>query len=189
MILRIMIGWLWVAPPCGSFSALRNLDRGGPLRPKGRPEGDERNPEILKGNALWRRGLALCWLAWKRGIPFFLEHPKGSKAWLWRSTQQLMQAAGVFVVEVHWCQYCDHERIGPPNRKPTRIVGSGVWIKSIARCCHGGHVHGRPLRGSRAKAAGAYPWGFCEEFGKALLKHYGEAGECRSFQGLSEKPA
>ena len=189
MNLRIMIGWLWVAPPCGSFSALRNLDRGGPLRPKGCPEGDERNPEILRGNALWRRGLALCWLAWKRGIPFFLEHPKGSKAWLWRGTQQLTQAAGVFVVEVHWCQYCDHERVGPPNRKPTRIVGSGTWVKSIARCCHGGHVHGRPLRGSRAKAAGAYPWGFCEEFGKAFLKHYGEAGECRSFQGLSQKPA
>ena len=106
------IGFLWLAPPCGSFSALRNLDRGGPLRPRGRPEGDPNNPEVQLGNALWLRALALAWLAWKRGIPFFIEHPRGSKAWLLVETMKLREAPGVFTVEAHWCQYEDEDRVG-----------------------------------------------------------------------------
>ena len=34
------VGWLWMSPPRGSFSPLRNLDHGGPLRPGGSPAGD-----------------------------------------------------------------------------------------------------------------------------------------------------
>ena len=44
------VGWLWLAPPCKSFSPLRNLDRNGPLRPKDAPEGDPGNPEVKLGN-------------------------------------------------------------------------------------------------------------------------------------------
>ena len=36
ILLRLMM-WVWLAPPCGSFSPLRNLDYYGPLRPKGNP--------------------------------------------------------------------------------------------------------------------------------------------------------
>ena len=114
------IGWLWLAPPCGTFSALRNLDRGGPLRPKGCPEGNKDNPEVALGNRLWRRALFLAWIAGKRGIPFFLEHPQGSKAWLLKETQKLWSAAGVFSVVVDWCQYSDRDRIGAPNKKNFR---------------------------------------------------------------------
>eukprot|EP00439_Symbiodinium_sp_Y106_P075620 s2733_g15.t1 len=44
------VTWLWITPPCNSFSPLRDLDRGGPLRPKGDPEGDATNPEVQRGN-------------------------------------------------------------------------------------------------------------------------------------------
>ena len=181
------IGWLWLAPPCGTFSALRNLDRGGPLRPKGCPEGDENNPEVALGNRLWRRALFLAWLAWKHGIPFFLEHPQGSKAWLLKETQRLWGAAGVFSVVVDWCQYSDRDRIGAPNKKPTRILGTGGWLKDIQRRCKKDHIHGKPLRGSRAKEAGAYPWGFCEELATAYKQWYGEVKERGDLTFLSKK--
>ena len=38
--MRLLL-WLWMAPPGGSFSPLRNLDHGGPLRPRG-------NPKVMK---------------------------------------------------------------------------------------------------------------------------------------------
>ena len=53
-----IISWLWLAPPCCSFSALRNLDPGGQLRPKGRPQGDESIPEVRRGNECVAVGLA-----------------------------------------------------------------------------------------------------------------------------------
>ena len=183
------IGFLWLAPPCGSFSALRNLDRGGPLRPRGRPEGDPNNPEVELGNALWSRALSLAWLAWKRGIPFFIEHPRNSKAWLLVDTIKLREAPGVFMVEAHWCQYEDRDRVGLPNRKPTRILGTGTWIKPVVKTCHGEHQHGKPLRGSRAKLAGACPWGFCRALATSYLQHYGETAECGSISGLPTQSA
>lgn len=168
------IGWLWLAPPCSSFSPLRNLDKGGPLRPKGNAEGDERNPHVKLGNRLWRRAIQLAWAAYRLGIPFFIEHPQGSKAWKMKITQRLISASGVHSWMADWCAYEDPERDGPPNRKPTRVVGSGVWLDRVFRRCPGGHEHGVPLRGSRAKAAGAYPWGFCAEAAAAFNSWHGE---------------
>ncbi|CAE8639344.1 unnamed protein product, partial [Polarella glacialis] len=40
LILSHEIAWVWSCPPSGSFSTRRDLDLGGPLRPKGRPEGE-----------------------------------------------------------------------------------------------------------------------------------------------------
>lgn len=184
VIRKRKVGWLWLAPPCGSFSALRNLDYGGPLRPKGCPEGDERNAEVRMGNRLWRRALALAWLAIRVGIPFFLEHPRNSKAWLLKETRKLMNHPSVKLYEVHWCGYEDEEREGLPNKKATRILCSGSWFGQIVRLCPGDHEHGPPLRGSRAKAAGAYPWGFCRAFADVVKEHHGSVAECRSVEGL-----
>ena len=181
------IGWLWLAPPCSSFSPLRNLDKGGPLRPKGKAEGDERNPHVKLGNKLWRRAIQLAWAAYRLGIPFFIEHPQGSKAWKMKITQRLISASGVHSWMADWCAYDDPEREGPPNRKPTRVVGSGLWLGKVFRKCPGGHVHGAPLRGSRAKAAGAYPWGFCEEAAAAFSSWHGEIAQCGAEQSLPQK--
>ena len=37
--------WVWIAPPCKSFSPLRDLDSKGPLRPKEDVEGDDHDRE------------------------------------------------------------------------------------------------------------------------------------------------
>lgn len=181
------IGWLWLAPPCCSFSALRNLDPGGPLRPKGCPQGDERIPEVKRGNELWRRGLHLAWLALCCGIPFFLEHPANSKAWELPETKRLLRAVGVKCFVVDWCAYPDHDRLGDPNRKPTRLVTTAGWLESVVKRCPGNHNHGPPLRGSRAKHAGAYPWGFCEQLVCAYKEWYGATPECRTVSVLPKE--
>lgn len=161
------VGWVWLAPPCGTFSPLRNLDRKGPLRPRGCPQGDENDPEVCLGNRLWERAVALVWLCLCVGVPVFLEHPRGSKAWQLPSSQKLMCCAGLKLHEVHWCAYDDLERVGLPNKKPTRILSSAPWLAQVCRCCPQSHHHGPPLRGHRAKLAGAYPWGFCHELAEA----------------------
>lgn len=172
------VAWVWLSPPCGTFSPLRNLDHGGPLRPKGCPEGDPNNPEVAKGNALWFRALQLAWIAYKHGVPFCLEHPLGSKAWLLDETQPWFSLDGLFSHVVHWCAY-DDDRTGLPTKKPTRLLSSFGWLSSVVRRCPGCQAHGPPLRGERARLAGAYPWGFCRELAASYLKwRDGEVG-CR----------
>ena len=34
-----LIYWLWMAPPCSSFSVIRNIEKGGPLRSREKPQG------------------------------------------------------------------------------------------------------------------------------------------------------
>ena len=164
------IFWVWLAPPCGSFSPLRNLDRYGPLRPKGFPEGDEKVPEVRMGNLLWRRALWLAEFCRVRGIYFFIERPRDSKAWLMKDTQKLLQKPGVHLYEIHWCMFEDEEREGLPNKKPTRVLTTAPWFKDVIKTCDGSHQHGPPLRGKRAKLAGAYPWGFCRALAEAFLQ-------------------
>ena len=156
------VGWLWMAPPCCSFSPLRNLDRGGPLRPSGCPEGDERIPEVRIGNSLWGRALSLAKLSNECGIPFTIEHPRNSRAWKLKETQKLMSAAGVRCVSVDWCQYRGYG--DAPNKKATRLLTTCPWVSNNwCLTCGGGHDHGKPLRGARAHAAAAYPKKFCRE--------------------------
>lgn len=138
---RGLADWIWLAPPCGTFSPLRNLDIGGPLRPKGNPQGDESIEEIYWGNLLWRRAIFLANLCVSLGIYFFLEHPLNSKAWQLPETQALLNRCGVYSVAVDWCMYDDPEREGPPNKKATRIIGTGPWLRDVISKCDGSHVH------------------------------------------------
>lgn len=155
------VAWVWLSPPSGSFSALRNLDIGGPLRPKGNPAGDTSKPEVQRGNALWLRALELADLALQRGIPVCLEHPLHSKAWLLDETQPFFSRLGMRNYVVHWCAYVD-DRKGMPTKKPTRLLSSFGWLGSVVRTCPGCPQHGSPL-------SGAYPLGFCREVAEAYI--------------------
>ncbi|CAE8629979.1 unnamed protein product [Polarella glacialis] len=75
LILTDEMGWIWSSPPCCSFSPLRHLDKYGPLRPKGHPEGDSSTFEVWLGNRLWLRSLYLVKLAWTKGAFCVLSIP------------------------------------------------------------------------------------------------------------------
>ena len=161
--------WLWLAPPCSSFSPLRNLDPDGPLRPAGLPQGDESNPFVRKGNQLWRRGLQLARLAHQHGIPFAIEHPRNSRAWQLVETLSLKQRTRARWVKVDWCQYRGWGDM--PNKKATLFLTTIPWLNDEwCKTCQGDHDHGKPLRGVRAKLAGAYPNKFCNELARRCLE-------------------
>ena len=184
-ILMGCCSWLWLAPPCSSFSPLRNLDKGGPLRPAGDPVGDENNPVIRKGNRLWARALELAELMHTKGGYFTIEHPRNSRAWQLSSTQRLKSKCGARFVSVDWCQY--RSPTDMLNRKATRLLTTCPWINSLwCKTCCGDHNHGRPLRGARAAAAAAYPVQFCNEVASQCLKWYnGKAKDLGAFSGIS----
>ena len=166
LILSGAVLWIWLAPPCCSFSPLRNLDPGGPLRPRGRPEGDAALPELERGNRLWQRAVQLAWLVRSAGGFFGIEHPASSRAWLLDETQQLLAQEDVVLERVNWCAYSDAERAGLPTRKSTRLCFTLPWLadkegRGVLRKCGGGHEHGAPLTGTAAERASAYPWEFC----------------------------
>ena len=159
--------WAWLSPPCSSFSILRNLDPGGPLRPKDNPYGDEAHPHVALGNRLWRRALSLARTLLAAGVHVAIEHPASSHAWRWAETEQLIKGFSLQTVRVDWCMFVDDEA-APRPKKPTLIVTSAPWISSVHRTCSGDHTHGKPLRGGRAKAAAAYPWTYCREVAASL---------------------
>ena len=162
--------WIWLAPPCGSFSPLRNWDRGGPLRPKGFPEGDQSNPMVLAGNRLWRRALYLLELALEAGVFVFLEHPFNSAAWRMRESEVRLKHDSLCSYRLDWCAFADAFRLGLPTQKPTRVITNAPWFKGVPRTCPKDHEHGPPLRGKRARLAGAYPTEFCDVLANALAE-------------------
>ena len=164
------ITWLWITPPCNSFSPLRDLDCGGPLRPKGDPAGDATNPEVQRGNHSWCRALELAAMIFKAGGYFIIEHPRRSKAWALRVTE-VFEARGVSVFhKVDWCAYADPHDPEPPSRKPTTLLSNAPWLHAVVRRCPGSHQHAVSLRGARAKSASSHPWGFCREVADAITR-------------------
>ena len=161
------ISFLWLSPPCSSFSALQNLNRDGPLRTAEQPEGDEADPKVAVGNLLWRQALLLAWQALEKGIPRFLEHPLTSRAWRLPETQLLMRHAAVNSYIVHMCAYSSDTPY--PAKKPTRIITTAPWFANIVKLCPNTHTHGPPPRGTRARTANAYPKGFCVELARACV--------------------
>ena len=157
-IRRGEVNWLWLAPPGESFSKLRNLDRAGPLRPKGTPAGDPSHPEVALGNRLWRRALELAELMHDYGGYVTLEHPLHSKAWQLPQTRRLADSGNFWFVQADWCAYSSMSR---PNRKPMQFLTTMPWLNSACLRCPGNHIHGKPLRGKRAAKTATYPWGFC----------------------------
>ena len=163
------VRWLWLAPPCSSFSPLRNLDRNGPLRPADRPEGNESIWEVQVGNSLWYRALNLASLIVEQDGFFVLEHPRDSKAWALKRTHQMQRFQGCKLWSTDMCAYGGAFNPGLPNQKPTSLLTNAPWVPWVLKRCPKDHVHGPPLRGARAKAAGAYPNGFCEALADACL--------------------
>ena len=131
----------WLAPPCASFSP-ETLIVVIPCVP------------MVVHNTFWRRSLPIwlgCATVWVSRFSvntlFSARHEKRNKG---KAKQ------GVFSEVVHSCMYADVDLKGPPYKKAARLLGSGTWLRDVRKC------NGYPLRGQRAKAAGAYPSEFCD---------------------------
>ena len=90
---------------------------------------------------------------------FCVEHPRNSKAWALRSTELFSRHEGVQRCRVDMCAYPSELDVGPPNQKPTVVMSNAPWMPYILKVCPKNHVRAPPLRGVRAKRAGAYIFG------------------------------
>ena len=170
MITGGLVHWLWLAPPASSFSPLRNSCASGPYRPADCPEGDERRPEVRKGNALWSRVLYLARLADQVGAVFALEHPASSRAWLLPETQKLCSRGDVSVKTVQWCAYWDDGEKQPPTKRTSKLRFTLPWMHydGVLRTCSGNHQHAVFDRELPARGGGGLPKQFCEVLAGAL---------------------
>ena len=76
-------------PPCDTMSAIRNIDRRGPLRSRARPWGADwvehdakLLPKVKAGNMCARAAAKIARLCIRCGVPFVVENPRAS--WLWK---------------------------------------------------------------------------------------------------------
>ena len=158
----------WFAPPCTTFSPLRNLDPGGPLRPPHNLLGSANDPKVNQGNMFWRRTLFLCARLLERNIDIAIEHPHLSIAWRLPETIQFAEKYKLRKVRFDQCMFQDET---PLHQKSTLVLTSASWIAKVSTVCDHSHQHGQHLRGSAAKKAAAYPLPYCE----ALARSYGES--------------
>ena len=143
--------FVWLAPPCGTFSRARDRPlpaaaiRAGartpaPLRsdvhPLGLPSlsGDPFE-RVAKANALAAYAAACGEWCAERGVPFAIENPATSRLWLLPCFQRLRQNPGVFTVTFHHCRW------GGKRPKHTMLVTSLPALRRLTAFCEGDHEH------------------------------------------------
>jgi hypothetical protein len=163
------VRWIWLAPPCTSFSALQNGHREGRWRSREHPEGFGRC-EVVEGNVLWNRTLVLAKRALELGIDFAVEHPMTSYAWGMDSTKALLNDKRVSLSMCDLCMFAGPSSLHP-HKKPLKIMTSASWVRSSLRRCDNTHTHAPHLCNTSAQKSSAYP----QAFGVALAMSYAEA--------------
>ena len=128
-----------LAPPSTTFSCAR--DRSGAIRsaqyPWGLPNLCEQDAKKVHADNLCMRATLriIAWLEHQR-IPWILEHPYTSRAWLIPRLKSLRQQAHIQAVVTDCCQY------GTPWRKRTLLLASRIDeldLSGCSRICSGNH--------------------------------------------------
>ena len=168
------VGWVWIAPPCTSFSSLYNMRSKASLgnpRTRDNPWGDEAHPRIKEGNRLWRRTLQLLGLCHRYGVGFVLEHPQQSWAWRLPESIKIFNRTNAVRTIFDQCMFGQHSGTAGFTKKATSLVHSGqlLWIKAIERRCDRSHVHQIVQGRAAAKASGAYPPAMCHALAAAYV--------------------
>ncbi|CAE7281168.1 Kcnh1, partial [Symbiodinium necroappetens] len=166
-------------PACRTFTRARRSDEHGHvklLRTDAHPEGFG-DDEATLANRMVERVIALCLQLHQRGATFAIENPEDSLKWLLPKMQKLFKLEGSDVVLLHQCAY------GAASRKPTCLVTTSEWMKSVCSLCDDvrHHLHARGgLVGKawdyvaeewvwRTSLAAEYPCGLCVAWSRALL--------------------
>ena len=153
------VRWLWLAPPCSSFSAAQNGCVRGRLRSNERPEGERPDdPRVIEGNALWDHAIRIIKCCLLRGVGFVLEHPVSSYAWKLPESRQILNHPNVSRILLHLCMFADSAETR--TKKPTQLLTSISLLKELGKTCDGRHSHAPHLCGIRAKQAAQYSRNF-----------------------------
>ena len=164
--------FLYLSPPCSSFSALQNGHRDGPWRSKLCPWGFGR-PEVIEGNEIWSRACKLVTAANGAKVQTILEHPLSAYSWALDSTKALLKIAGMCEHVVDLCMFCDVPG-APRPQKPLRFYSTAPWFSTIVKRCDHCHPHSPHLCSRAAQKSAQYPRHFCA----ALAMAYAQWREC-----------
>ena len=131
------IGFLWIAPPCESYSSARQFDGRGPrpVRCAKDPTvpapwcSDLEKQEVLHYNYLTDLTAYLVRLAHQNHVHFAIENPRRSMLWSVPSIRDSLADSGGFYVIVDFCMY------GTPWQKSTAIATSLPALASLEKRC------------------------------------------------------
>ena len=192
---QAIVGWIqagWVlyvllAPPCASWSRIRNAGTGPPpLRDDDHIWGlstvrDSEKWKVDLGNSTLRVSVCIFRACLRAGVPALIENPLTSWMWVAPPMATLMLCKNVRWVRSDFCQW------GTPWRKATRFVCCHLDVAHIENRCTGRGVcsrsglHHLQLIGKdehgvfKTRLAEAYPRRLCTRLAKMF-----EAALCAS---------
>ena len=164
-IVEGQVQWLWLRPPYPSFSPLRNLDKGGPLRG---PAGSELVPEVVLGNLWWEVALTLAERITEAGGYFFIEHPRASRAWTLRETELFCRLECVRTLTCNLGDYRRSPNDVPVRSKPIRLLTNAPWSIAVEQVKARAIAAKAAQPGSRAPSNAVYPWEFTRRLAHGL---------------------
>lgn len=176
------IAFVWLGMPCTSFSRARKWDSlgPGPLRDVDNLWGfpwlsRTDKQKVEQGNALLRFTLRCMTVCEEHGIPYAIENPLSSFAWMMPPMKKFCSKFHPTEAVLDFCQYLE------PWQKPTKILGNFWPLQQLTKRCRPfqglcsmscqPHVH---LSGTDAAGnfmtlkAQPYPWALAAEVARLV---------------------
>lgn len=163
------------APPCGTSSRARHVQRPGRhsppvLRteqfPNGLPSLQGTNAlRVQAANELYRRTVVMAKLCHANAVFWSIENPGRSYMWLTDDVAEFLQAHTHFDTFFHHCQY------GSARRKLTRLVHNIPTFLALDKLCDNSHEHepwGYQDHQCATALETAYPWPLCRALAQSL---------------------
>ena len=179
--------YIHLAPPCGTASRARLIQRKGRKNPPvvrtdefpdGIPDltGVLRD-RVLSANALYAITCDLVRLCEQLGKLWSVENPGRSFMWVTSPFKALLQEIQYEAVQFHHCRY------GSSRRKLTMLVHNIPHFQALELFCQGDHEHeawGQTPAGSWATAEEvSYPWDLCRAMAtKLALELQARGAQC-----------
>ena len=166
------------APPCGTASRARFIQRKGRynppvLRTDAFPNGitglsPTNAAKVAAANKLYEITQRLCRLCHDLGVLYSVENP--ARSFMWYTTH-----FANFLKEVpHFCTYFHHCMYGSARRKHTCLIHNIAAVKDMALLCNNEHAHepwGQTDRGWATAQETAYPWPLARKLATLVALH------------------
>ena len=167
------------APPCGTASRARFIQRKGgynppvlrtDLHPDGLPH---LRAKVTAANLLYRRTQELCRCCVQHGVLFSIENP--ARSFMWNTVHMAH-----FLKEVpHFDTYFHHCMYGSARRKHTRLTHNIPAVCQLECRCDDTHAHepwGQTDTGWATAEETAYPWPLCRRLSALVALQLQEHG-------------
>ena len=154
-----------LSPPCGPFSAMRNLS-------SFKRNSEVVEQEVRRGRKHLRFAVTIALMQLNAGRGFYFEHPAGARSWRTSEMQPLLRHPDVYQVRLDMCAFGLKSPEGELHLKPTVVLTNVEEIaNALDRRCSRDHTH-RPLLGhGLTRRAAEYTEAFVDAILDGLRRH------------------